>query len=60
MKSSELHRLIRRNGWRFIKAEGSHYLYEKHGYFYPVPFHRAKEMGKGITQKIIREMKLKY
>ncbi len=28
MKSSELHRLIKKNGWEHIKTEGSHYIYK--------------------------------
>jgi len=28
-----------------VKAEGSHYIYEKGGKNYPGPFHGAKEMG---------------
>ena len=59
MKSSQLHKLIKKNGWRFVKAEGSHYMYEKNGKTYPVPFHGAKEMGKGLEMKIRREMQLK-
>jgi mRNA interferase HicA len=59
MKSSEFHRKIRKNGWQFIKAEGSHYIYEKNERYYPVPFHGAKEMGKGLVNKIIKEMGLK-
>ncbi len=59
MKSSEFHRLVKRNGWIFIKAEGSHYIYEKSGQKYPVPFHGAKELGKGLENKMKKEMKLK-
>lgn len=59
MKSSEFHRLIKKNGWKYIKAEGSHYIYEKEGQMYPVPFHGAKELGKGLENKIRKEMKLK-
>ena len=59
MKCSELHRSVRKNGWKFIKAEGSHYIYEKGGRFYPVPFHGAKEIGTGLANKIIKEMGLK-
>jgi predicted RNA binding protein YcfA (HicA-like mRNA interferase family) len=59
MKSSELHRRVRKNGWKYVKAEGSHYIYEKNGKYYPVPYHGAKEMGKGLVLKIIREMQLK-
>lgn len=58
MKSSEFHRKIRKNGWRFIKAEGSHYIYEKGGKYYPVPFHGSKEIGEGLHKKITKEMEL--
>ena len=59
MKSSELHRRIKRNGWLHIRTDGSHYIYEKSGRTYPVPFHGAKEIGKGLEVKIIKEMGLK-
>ena len=58
MKSSEFHRLVKRNGWNFIKAEGSHYIYEKDGKKYPVPYHGAKELGKGLEKKMKKAMKL--
>lgn len=60
VKSSELHRKIKRNGWEFLRAEGtSHYIYEKDGKTYPVPFHGSKEVGKGLERKIKKEMGLK-
>ena len=58
MKSSELHRLIVRNGWELIRVRGSHFIYEKNEKRYPVPFHGAKEVGKGIEKKIKKEMDL--
>ena len=59
MKSSELHRKIKRNGWMLVNAEGSHYIYEKNGKAYPVPFHGTKEVGFGLQKKIEKEMELK-
>lgn len=59
MKYSEFHRKIRKNGWRYDKSEGSHYIYIKDGRRYPVPFHGAKEVPEGLRKKIIREMGLK-
>jgi mRNA interferase HicA len=59
MKSSEFHKLIKRNGWRHLRTAGSHYIYEKQGKTYPVLFHGTKEMGKGIEMKIRKEMGLK-
>ena len=41
------------------EPEGSHYIYEKNGRTYPVPYHGAKEMGKGLEKKINKEMGLK-
>lgn len=59
MKSSEFHRKVKKNGWIHIRTEGSHYIYEKNGITYPVPFHGPKEMGKGLVNAIIKEMGLK-
>ena len=59
MKSSELHRMIKKNGWVHIRTEGSHYMYQKDGRTYPVPYHGPKEAGTGIVKKIIKEMGLK-
>jgi len=60
MKSSELHRLIRKNGWVAIRQEGSHIIYEKKGLeAISVPFHGSKETGKGIELKFKKSMDLK-
>ncbi len=60
MKYSELHRLVKRNCWKHLKTEGSHYIYEKGGLKYPVPFHGSKEVGFGLLNQIFKIMKLKY
>jgi len=59
MKSSELHRLVKKNGWRHIRTSGSHYVYEKDGRTYPVPYHGSKEVKKGIETAIRKDMDLK-
>ena len=59
MKSSELHRLILKNGWQKVRQAGSHVIYEKDGKVVSVPYHGAKEMGTGIANKFIRGMGLK-
>jgi mRNA interferase HicA len=59
MKSTELHRLVKKNDWLHIRTKGSHYIYEKDGRTYPVPYHGSKEVGKGLEKKIIKEMGLK-
>lgn len=59
MKSSEFHKLVKANGWVYVKAEGSHYIYKKGSRLYPVPWHGAKEVGKGLEIKMRKEMGLK-
>ena len=61
MKSTELHRLFIKKGYKFDHAEGSHYFYrDKDGKLTePVPFHGAKEMGTGLANKLIRKYGLK-
>jgi len=59
MKYSELHRQIKKCGWIYSHAEGSHYFYTKEGVLSPpVPFHGSKEIGEGLKKKILREMNL--
>ena len=58
LKSREFHIIVRRNGWRLIKSEGSHYIYEKNGFKYPVPFHGSKEVPEGLRKKMIKDMGL--
>ena len=59
MKYSEFHRIIGKNGWKFIRATGSHYFYEKNGILSPpIPYHGSKEMPEGLRKSIIRDMEL--
>lgn len=59
MKSKELHKLVLQNGWVLHRVNGSHYIYQKSGRNYTVPYHGSKEVGKGIELKIKKEMELK-
>jgi predicted RNA binding protein YcfA (HicA-like mRNA interferase family) len=58
MKSSEFHRNIRRSKkWKYIEADGSHYIYENNeGIRYSVPFHGSKEMVEPLRKKISKDM----
>jgi len=58
MKSKELHKLINKNGWKHIRTSGSYYIYEKDGEIYPVPYHGAKEVKKGLELAVKKKMKL--
>ncbi|HTQ64786.1 MAG TPA: type II toxin-antitoxin system HicA family toxin [Puia sp.] len=59
MKYSEVHRIIRRNGWELKRTKGRHPIYEKDGKIVPVPNHGSKEMPEGLRKKIFKEMGLK-
>jgi mRNA interferase HicA len=59
MKSSELHKLIKRNGWVHIRTKGSHYIYEKEGRREAVPYHGSKEAAEGLRKSLIKKMELK-
>lgn len=59
MKSNEFHKLVKRNGWIHIRTAGSHYIYEKDGRTYPVPFHGSKEVPTGIEKKMRKDLGIK-
>ncbi len=59
MKSTEFHRMVRRNGWTEIRQTGSHIIYEKDGKKVTVPDHGSKEMKKGLVEAIKKQMGLK-
>lgn len=58
MKYSELHRMIRSYGWKYVRSTGSHYFYERNGVISePVPFHGSKEIPEGLKNKILKNMR---
>ena len=58
MTGVEMIKLLRQNGFTHIKTRGSHYHFIKNDKIVIVPHHH-KEMGKGITNKILKEAGLK-
>ncbi len=58
MKYDEFHRLVVRGGWEKVRQSGSHIIYRKNGKSYPVPYHRGKELGKGLAETMKKEMGL--
>lgn len=53
MKSKQFHKMVRKNGWRLLRCEGtSHYIYEKNGKVEVVPYHGSKEMGEGLRKTL--------
>ena len=60
MKSSELIRLVKKEGCIEIRQTGSHKIFlnpatQKTA---PIPFHGSKEIGKGLIEKIFKQLGL--
>ena len=59
MKSSEFIRKAKQNGWEFLRqGKGSHEIYIKNGIQVSIPNHGSKELGKGIENKLRKDMGL--
>ena len=57
MKYKEFHLKIKKAGWKYVRAEGSDYFYEKNGKLSPpVPYHGSKEIFEPLRRKIARDM----
>lgn len=61
MKSSELLRLLKRDGWFVVRQTGSHMVMEhpiKRGQIV-CPYHGSHEVGKGLEKKIKKDAGIK-
>ena len=61
MKSSELVRLLKKDGWYVIRQTGSHMIMEhpsKKGQIV-WPYHGSQEVGKGLEKKIKKDAGIK-
>lgn len=56
MKSSELLRIMKKDGWYEVRQKGSHIIMQHpiKRNIIPVPFHASKEMKKGTLQQILK------
>ena len=60
VKFDEFHRIIRANGWQILRQMGtSHIIYKKGNRTYPVPYHKGKELGRGLECKIRKDLGIK-
>ena len=61
IKSSELVRLLKKDGWFVIRQTGSHMIMEypsKKGQIV-CPYHGSQEVGKGLEKKIKKDAGIK-
>jgi mRNA interferase HicA len=59
MKYSESRKWLKDNGATFKKAKGSHFKVYLNGRQTIFPDHGAKEIGKGLVEKIKKDLDLK-
>lgn len=59
MKGSALVKLLKQNGWQLDRISGSHHIMVKGNRTISVPIHGKKELGKGITQVILKQAGIK-
>jgi mRNA interferase HicA len=60
MKSSELLRMLRRDGWCIIRYAGGHIIMQ-HAVkpnVVIVPFHGSQEVSKGVVHKVLKDAQL--
>ena len=61
MKSSELLRMLKKDGWYIVRQSGSHMIMKhptKAGSI-PIPFHSSKEVKKGLLRAILKQAEIK-
>ncbi|WP_256081591.1 type II toxin-antitoxin system HicA family toxin [Massilia sp. YIM B04103] len=59
MKYSEFRRMLERLGAKFTPGRGSHYKVSLNGRTTIFPDHGAKEIGKGLVEKIKKDLGVK-
>lgn len=60
LTGKEMLKLLKKNGWKEIRQEGSHHIMSKNGYpNISVPVHSNRDLKKGIEQALLKEAGLK-
>ncbi len=58
MRDKDLLKLLKKNGWRLIRINGSHHVLQKGEQTITVPIH-GKDVPVGLLSKILKETGLK-
>lgn len=53
MKDKDLLKLMKANGWKVVRIEGSHYILQKDGRTESLPIH-GKDVPTGLLHKILK------
>jgi predicted RNA binding protein YcfA (HicA-like mRNA interferase family) len=58
MKSAELIRIAKKNGWKLTNHDGtSHMEFEKNGKTIIIPFHGGKEVPTGLCHSLLKKIR---
>ena len=59
MKYLEIAKIAKDNGWKFIRIASTtrHYLWGKNGKTISIPYHRGKDVNRGLEKKILIKIK---
>lgn len=59
LTGKEMLKLLKKNGWKELRQDGSHHILEKDGAIIVVPVHANQDLGKGLEQRILKDTGLK-
>ena len=59
MTGKELIKLMKNNGWKLDRVQGSHHIMIKDNKTLSVPVHRNKDLGKGLLHALMKQGDLK-
>lgn len=58
MKDKDLLKLLKSNGWKVVRIQGSHHVLQKDGKMEVIPIH-GKDIPKGLLNAILKRAGLK-
>lgn len=58
MKDKDLLKLLKSNGWKVVRIQGSHHVLQKDGKTEVIPIH-GKDVPKGLLNAILKRAGLK-
>lgn len=58
MKDKDLLKLLKKNGWKIVRINGSHHVLQKNGKTTVIPIH-GRDVPTGLLNQILKETELK-
>ena len=58
MRDKELLRIMKKNGWKVVRIQGSHHIMQKDGKTEVIPIH-GREVPPGLLNAILKRTKIR-